>query len=108
MFFLPACFSTDVKLLSEYAVEADSLSWLRNSLPGEPGADYPIFSKVQETSFSCSGLVFGGYYADLETSCQQYSVCLWDSADTESLSPVSFLCPNGTIFNQQLFTCDWW
>ena len=20
----------------------------------------------------------------------------------------SFLCPNGTLFNQQYFTCDWW
>lgn len=20
----------------------------------------------------------------------------------------SFLCPNGTIFNQQYFVCDWW
>ena len=20
----------------------------------------------------------------------------------------SFLCPNGTIFSQQLFACDWW
>ena len=21
---------------------------------------------------------------------------------------LSFLCPNGTIFNQEYFTCDWW
>merc|ERR1712001_482198 len=21
---------------------------------------------------------------------------------------MSFLCPNGTIFSQALFTCDWW
>ena len=20
----------------------------------------------------------------------------------------SFLCPNGTLFNQQYFVCDWW
>ena len=20
----------------------------------------------------------------------------------------AFLCPNGTIFNQQYFVCDWW
>jgi hypothetical protein len=20
----------------------------------------------------------------------------------------SFLCPNGTVFNQQYFICDWW
>lgn len=84
------------------------LDWLKNSIPGEPGTDYPIMAAVQTTSFSCDGLVFGGYYADPETQCQQYSVCLQDPIDPSTLYPVSFLCPNGTIFNQQLFNCDWW
>ena len=26
----------------------------------------------------------------------------------KSLYPVSFLCPNGTLFNQEVFVCDWW
>ena len=52
------------------------LDWLKNSIPGEPGTDYPIMAAVQQTSFGCDGLVFGGYYADPETQCQQYSVCL--------------------------------
>ena len=84
------------------------LEWLRNAIPGEPGSDYPILAAVQETSFSCAGLTFGGYYADPETSCQQYAVCLRDSSDPAKLYPVQFLCPNGTIFKQELFTCDWW
>ena len=25
-----------------------------------------------------------------------------------NLYPVSFLCPNGTVFNQEIFVCDWW
>lgn len=48
-----------------------------------------------------------GYYADQEMRCQGYHVCL-----TPERSPTdrktSFLCPNGTIFSQKLFTCDWW
>ena len=24
------------------------------------------------------------------------------------MSKYSFLCPNGTIFNQEYFICDWW
>ena len=24
------------------------------------------------------------------------------------LSTLSFLCPNGTVFNQEYFICDWW
>jgi len=85
--------------------DGDPLAGLRSSIPGEPGVDYPILSSVQETSFSCSGLVFGGYYADQEQGCQAYHVCLRGPRD---LFPVSFLCPNGTLFNQRLFVCDWW
>jgi len=84
------------------------LDWLRNSIPGEPGTDYPIYASVQETNFNCDGLIFGGYYADPEMECQAYHVCLQDPIDLSNLYPVSFLCPNGTIFNQELFNCDWW
>ena len=52
---------------------------------------------------------FSGYYADPEMQCQGYHVCLSSQfmpgiADRK----MSFLCPNGTIFSQALFTCDWW
>jgi len=83
------------------------LDWLRNSVPGEPEVDYPIYSTTQATSFSCSGLVFGGYYADPELQCQGYHVCLQDPIDL-SLYPTSFLCPNGTVFDQSTYICDWW
>jgi hypothetical protein len=86
----------------------DPLAWLRNSIPGEPGVDYPILVNTQETSFSCDGLTFGGYYADPEMDCQGYHVCLADPINADNMYPVSFLCPNGTIFNQELFNCDWW
>merc|ERR1712107_546691 len=76
--------------------------------PREPGTDYPIMATTQDSGFSCDGLVFGGYYADPATECQQYSVCLQDPISPDTLYPVNFLCPNGTIFNQELFNCDWW
>ena len=97
-----------VSVLSVESEGDDPLDWLRNSIPGEPGTDYPIMAATQQTAFTCDGLVFGGYYADPETECQQYSVCLQDPISPETLYPVNFLCPNGTIFNQQLFNCDWW
>ena len=52
------------------------IEWLKNSIPGEPDVDYPILASTQQTAFSCDGLIFGGYYADPETRCQQYHVCL--------------------------------
>ena len=47
-----------------------------------------------------------GYYADTETECQAFHVCTTDGLG--GLSKYSFLCPNGTIFNQAYFICDWW
>lgn len=82
------------------------LDSLRQTVPGEPGLDYPILANIPETSFQCQGKVFGGFYADPDTRCQVYHVCVQDSEQT--LLPISFLCPNGTVFNQELFTCEWW
>ena len=43
-----------------------------------------------------------GYYADPRSACQSFHVC------DRSGGHFSFLCPNGTIFNQEIFACDWW
>ena len=51
-------------------------------------------------------IVFKGYYADPEADCQSYHVCS-DSGDGIFVK-FDFLCPNGTIFNQEEFVCDWW
>ena len=64
--------------------------------------------QVPETEFSCEGQVIGGYYADPSAECQVFHVCATDSADAGPNSKWSFLCPNGTIFNQNYFICDWW
>jgi len=82
------------------------LDWLLKSVPGQPGTDYPIFAEAPETSFACDGQVEGGYYADPEADCQAFHVCTSDGLG--SLAKYTFLCPNGTIFNQEYFICDWW
>ena len=79
---------------------------LEETIPGIPGDDYPIFAEVPETSFVCDGLVDGGYYADPEAECQVFHICGDDG--NGGLTKYSFLCPNGTIFQQQYFVCDWW
>merc|ERR1719367_2626406 len=76
------------------------------SVPGIPGEDYPIYSEAPETAFACDGQVNGGYYADPEAECQVFHICSDDG--TGGLAKYSFLCPNGTIFNQNYFICDWW
>lgn len=49
---------------------------------------------------------FLGYYADPSAECQVFHICSDDG--TGNLLKYSFLCPNGTIFNQENFVCDWW
>merc|ERR1712106_680788 len=84
----------------------DPLAALTNNIPGVPGEDYPIYSEVPETAFACDGQVDGGYYADPEAECQVFHICTADGAG--GLAKYSFLCPNGTLFNQNYFVCDWW
>ncbi|GBM59716.1 hypothetical protein AVEN_40642-1, partial [Araneus ventricosus] len=82
---------------------ADPIEALRYNVPGNPGEDYPIFYKVPETSFQCNQQPFAaGIYGDMDAECQVFHFC------TESGGQNSFLCPNGTVFNQQYFVCDWW
>ncbi len=51
-------------------------------------------------------LSFSGYYADTAAKCQAFHVCVPNAEG--GLGTISFLCPNGTIFNQGYFICDWW
>merc|ERR1712141_138302 len=85
---------------------ADPLAMLQASIPGVPGEDYPIYAEVPESGFACDGQVDGGYYADPEAECQVFHICTADGAG--GLAKYSFLCPNGTLFNQNYFICDWW
>merc|ERR1712128_205945 len=94
--------------LDSYAADdaADPLDALAANIPGVPGEDYPIYAEVPESGFVCDGQVDGGYYADPEAECQAFHICTADGAG--GLAKYSFLCPNGTLFNQNYFICDWW
>jgi len=95
--------------LDSYAADdagEDPLAALASNIPGVPGEDYPIFAEVPESGFTCEGQVDGGYYADPEAECQAFHICTADGAG--GLAKYSFLCPNGTLFNQNYFICDWW
>jgi len=87
-------------------VLGDDFDTLAETIPGVAGDDYPIFAEVPDTGFACDGQTDGGYYADTEAECQAFHICANDGQG--SLTKYSFLCPNGTIFNQNYFICDWW
>merc|ERR1712141_701703 len=87
------------------AQEQDPVEALAEVIPGQPGEDYPIFALAPDTSFLCDGQV-QGYYADPEADCQSFHICA--NLGDGGLTKYSLLCPNGTLFNQQYFICDWW
>ncbi|XP_037927503.1 U-scoloptoxin(01)-Er1a [Teleopsis dalmanni] len=75
-------------------------------IPGVAGVDYPIYHEVPATNFHCANVpAVPGMYANVETGCQAYHVC---HDGREGHQGASFLCTNGTIFNQKEFSCDWW
>ncbi|XP_066152173.1 putative uncharacterized protein DDB_G0286901 isoform X2 [Euwallacea fornicatus] len=90
----PALSDSDSELTE--AVEGDY-----SAIPGQPDQDYPVLSSVPETSFSCEQQEYPGYYADIETRCQVFHICVNNKT-------YDFLCPNGTIFHQEYLVCVWW
>ncbi|KAK2582946.1 hypothetical protein KPH14_009007 [Odynerus spinipes] len=88
------------KIAKRLAPEKNGEYQVYQGVSGQPGVDFPTFTTIPATSFSCRG-VKGGYYADLETNCQVFHIC-------DNGRKISFLCPNGTIFQQSQLICDWW
>merc|ERR1712111_254855 len=84
----------------------DPLARMALNIPGGgvPGVDYPILSTVPVSGFSCSDYSYSGYFADTapESRCQVFHMCHSDGLHD------AFLCPNGTIFNQQNFVYELW
>ncbi|KPM06433.1 hypothetical protein QR98_0049080, partial [Sarcoptes scabiei] len=74
----------------------------RDGIPGVAGRDYPTLIEIPKTSFSCARQPLNGYYADTETACQVVHMCQMGGVQD------SFICPNGTIWNQEKFACQWW
>lgn len=81
---------------------SDSEPALYGSVAGQPGIDFPAYTTIPRTSFSCEGKGFDfGFYADEEAQCQVFHVC-WGGRRE------SFLCGVGTVFNQAILACDYW
>ena len=55
---------------------------------------------------SCEGRVEGGYYSDPALGCQAFHICV--RVGEAELAKYSFLCPNGSLFHQTYFVCDFW
>ncbi|XP_064472993.1 uncharacterized protein LOC135387793 [Ornithodoros turicata] len=92
---------------SSYKRKNPSSRMMMNRTPrkGLPGIDFPTFSRVPVTSFDCDEKPFPGMYADSDAGCQVWHMC---TGVPNLGARHSFLCPNGTIFNERRGVCDWW
>ncbi|XP_047102271.1 mucin-4 [Schistocerca piceifrons] len=61
---------------------------------------------MPETSFDCRDKILGGYYADPETDCQMFHVCV--KVPGVGVQNYRFLCPNDTAFDQESQICASW
>ncbi|TRY68672.1 hypothetical protein TCAL_03242 [Tigriopus californicus] len=60
-------------------------------------------------SFTCEGQAYG-YYADVANNCEVFHICLPIEDDAGAVieyAQWSFVCGNGTIFDQQTLTCNY-
>jgi len=86
--------------------EADAEPPVYGGVPGaQPGVDFPGYRSIQElpqTNFRCSDAPYPwGYYADQASQCQAFHIC-------HDGTQVTMLCPVGTVFDQEMLTCNDW
>ena len=73
--------------------------------PAVPGCSLVSAATPYKNIYVSCSVYTLGYYADPDMGCQGYHICLNQGSGARR---VSFLCPNGTVFNQALLTCEWW
>jgi len=91
-----------VKIALASAERGPDGEFIMNPIPGQAGVDFPVLAQIPDTGFDCGIQEFPGIYGDTGADCQVFYMCQPNG------NYDSFLCPNGTIFNQQYFICDWW
>ncbi|XP_030559080.1 mucin-5AC [Drosophila novamexicana] len=84
------------------------------------GRPWPTYSlqNMPKTQFTCRDKILGGYYADPETQCQMFHVCVKlpgvglshrrVNSFVQQVQDYRFLCPNSTAFDQELQICANW
>lgn len=94
-----------VAALSAVVINGQDYEDSGNGLPG--GSD-DILSAPYDESFSCEGRDYG-YYADVANNCEIFHICLPvedNEGNVIEFAKWSFVCGNGTVFDQQNLICN--
>eukprot|EP00095_Tigriopus_kingsejongensis_P002020 snap_masked-scaffold419_size176504-processed-gene-0.23 protein:Tk02020 transcript:snap_masked-scaffold419_size176504-processed-gene-0.23-mRNA-1 annotation:"cuticle protein" len=74
-----------------------------------PADGETLLAQALSLSFSCDSREYG-YYADVSNNCQIFHICLPIEDDAGSIIETaqwSFICGNGTVFDQQTLSCNY-
>eukprot|EP00095_Tigriopus_kingsejongensis_P007129 maker-scaffold1097_size63051-snap-gene-0.17 protein:Tk07129 transcript:maker-scaffold1097_size63051-snap-gene-0.17-mRNA-1 annotation:"hypothetical protein EAI_11558" len=74
-----------------------------------PADGETLLAQALSLSFSCDSREYG-YYADVSNNCQIFHICLPIEDDAGSVIETaqwSFICGNGTMFDQQTLSCNY-
>eukprot|EP00095_Tigriopus_kingsejongensis_P007260 snap_masked-scaffold286_size222086-processed-gene-1.5 protein:Tk07260 transcript:snap_masked-scaffold286_size222086-processed-gene-1.5-mRNA-1 annotation:"cuticle protein" len=74
-----------------------------------PADGETLLAQPLALSFSCDSREYG-YYADVSNNCQIFHICLPIEDDAGAVIETaqwSFICGNGTMFDQQTLTCNY-
>ena len=119
-----SCLSSGEWLVRHYRLSGGSRLSAGDWLVGYyrlPGVSW-MSSGCMEITRDCQGIIPSSYdwiWCTLQTVSVTLSVhsvnirdttviIFQDPSNSNRMYPISFLCPNGTIFNQEIFTCEWW
>jgi len=75
---------------------------------GLPAGSNDILSAPYDESFSCEGRDYG-YYADISNNCEIFHICLPvedNEGNVIEFAKWSFVCGNGTVFDQESLVCN--
>jgi len=79
-----------------------------DGIDGLPGGSEDILSAPYDESFSCEGRDYG-YYADIANNCEIFHVCMPiqdNDGNVIEFAKWSFICGNGTVFDQEILACN--
>lgn len=83
--------------------ERDFTFGLRHSIPGEPDVDYPIYSAIPRTSFTCVGRHEGEFFGPIQLLVTDISINImrerWKLREKEICLALLCKCPTNIEMN---------
>lgn len=97
-----------VAAISAVVINGQDYDYEEEASNGLPGGSNDILSAPYEESFSCEGRDYG-YYADTANNCEIFHICLPvedNEGNVIEFAKWSFVCGNGTVFDQESLVCN--